>query len=196
MQQQLERERVALLPQRKARLRLRPDVPRADVGGSSTRQCGRCHGVPPWAHRRVIRWGDGVGCGGVDRGRKGGRRCRRRRCRDARLSHLVGFERLCVRRVYVSVVVEGLVLCQDGRQVLQKGCDVFRNGRVRRRGLLRLLLMRHRPVVVMDSRGPARPWLGELLEKVVQPRELCGFFVGRRAGRSDGGVGGRGVHGG
>ena len=167
MQQQLERERVALLPQGKARLRLRPDVPRGDVEGSSAarRQCGRCDGVPPRAHRRVIRWGDGAS-GGVDCGRsKGGRSCRRWRCRDARLGLVAGFKQLCVRRLSVSVVIKGLVLRQDSRQILQKGHEVFRNRRVRRGGLR--LLVRHRPVVVMISRGPARPWLGELLEKVV-----------------------------
>ena len=175
MQQQLERERVALLLQGKARLRFRPSVPRDDVGGLSVvrRQFGHCYGVPPRTHRRVIGWGDGagvdqVGGGCVGVGGEGGRHCRRWCFRDTHLG-LAGSKQL---RIPVSIsisvsVIKGLALRQDGRQILQKGRNVFRDRRVRRGGGLRLLV-RHRPVMVMFvSRGAARPWLGELLEKVV-----------------------------
>ena len=205
MQQQLERERVALLPQGKARLRLRPNVPRLDVGGPSAtrRQCGGRYGVPPRTHSRAIRWGDGAGVGKVggagagvgDGDRKGGCHCRRWCFRDADLGLAGGFKQLGAPVSVSSVsVIQRLVLRQDGRQILQEGRDVFRNWRVRRGGLQLFVPVRQRPMM-MTPRGGARPWLGELLEKVVQPRELCGFFVGRGARRGGGvGVGGQGVH--
>ena len=123
----------------------------------------------------------GDGYGGRDRtgvktgwkrvGGKGGRRCGRRHVRDAHLLGLVAGSKQ--RRVSIpipivfSVSVQGLVLCQDDRQVLQKGHDVFWNEPVcRRSGSSRALrvLARCRSLITMVV---VISWLGELLEKIV-----------------------------
>ena len=106
----------------------------------------------------------------------GGRRCRRRHFWDTHLLRLVaGFkQKQCVFvLIFVSLSVQGLVLRQDGRQVLQKGRNIFRNGPVCRRrpssggsrGLW--VLARRRSLIVMMVVVAVIAWLGELLEKVV-----------------------------